>query len=347
MFRNVKRKVIRLSDQKLIKTDYLDSGQTLLLVLQPEVEDVNLIVWLQNNFEFIETELLKHGALLFRNFNIDSIPKFERFVKSISPELVEYTERRSPRTDLGDKIYTSTVHPADQYIHFHNTTSYSHQWPMKLWFCCLKPAKQGGRTPIADCRKVLKRISPKLKEQFMQKGVMYVRNFHEGIGLSWQTTFQTTEKSDVEDYCRKADINFEWVNTKLLRTRQVRHAVATHPKTHEMVWFNQAHHFHVLSLEPEVSRSLLDAYDEEDLPRNAYYGDGSPIEATALDEIIGCYQQEQVSFPWEKGDVLMLDNMLAAHSRTPFVGERLIALALAEMYSPSQRDGDTRGFITA
>jgi hypothetical protein len=55
-------------------------------------------------------------------------------------------ERCSPRTELGDKIYTSTIQPADQFIHFRNMTSFSHQWPRHLWFACLQPAEWEGRT---------------------------------------------------------------------------------------------------------------------------------------------------------------------------------------------------------
>ena len=41
-----------------------------------------------------------------------------------------------------------------------------------------------------------------------------------------------------------------------LRTRQVRQAVATHPATNEVVWFNHAHLFHSSSLEPDVRAAL-------------------------------------------------------------------------------------------
>jgi hypothetical protein len=69
---------------------------------------------------------------------------------------------------------------------------------------------------------------------------------------------------------------------------------------------------------------------EDEFPRNAYYGDGSPIETSVLDEIREVYRQEAVIYPWQEGDVLMLDNMLAAHGRMPFVGKRKIVVAMAE-----------------
>ena len=164
----------------------------------------------------------------------------------------------------------------------------------------------------------------------MQKKVMYVRNYGHGLDLTWQQAFQTESRSEVEIYCRGAGIEFEWIDKDHLRTRQTCQAVAEHPKTGEMVWFNQAHLFHVSNLKPEIRESLLSLFKEESLPRNAYYGDGAPIEAAALDEIREIYEQEAVIFPWREGDILMLDNMLTAHGRTSFVGHRNVVVGMAE-----------------
>jgi hypothetical protein len=69
---------------------------------------------------------------------------------------------------------------------------------------------------------------------------------------------------------------------------------------------------------------------EEDLPKNVFYGDGSPIGAAVLRGIREAFQQETVSFAWQRGDILMLDNMLSAHGRTPFVGRRSVLVGMAE-----------------
>jgi hypothetical protein len=161
---------------------------------------------------------------------------------------------------------------------------------------------------------------------------MYVRTYGGGLDLPWQEVFQTTDKHTVEDYCRTAGIDFTWVGDHGLRTSQVCQAVATHPETGEAVWFNQAHLFHVSSLPPTVRDSLLSSYGEENLPRNVYYGDGTRIELSVLDSIREAYRQETTAFPWQEGDVLMLDNMLAAHGRTPFVGARKVVVGMAEAF---------------
>jgi alpha-ketoglutarate-dependent taurine dioxygenase len=212
---------------------------------------------------------------------------------------------------------------------------------MKIFFFCLKSATAGGETPLADVRKVLERIDPKIVDIFAQKQVMYVRNFGSGLGLHWHDVFQTTDKLKVEEYCQSRDIEVEWKDGNCLRTRQVRHAILKHPKTGEKVWFNHAAFFHISTLEPALRESLLADFKESDLPNNTYYGDGTPIEPSVLDEVREAYRQETVTFPWQEGDILMLDNMLVAHGRSPFVGSRKIAVGMSETYSYSPTTVET------
>jgi alpha-ketoglutarate-dependent taurine dioxygenase len=325
-----KRKRISVSPEKLIYTELIQQGQSLPLVIQPAVDGINLATWSASNYEWLETKLLQHGGILFRNFSMSDTGAFEHFIQSLSKKLIEYSYRSTPRRQVSGKIYTSTEYPAEQLIPLHNEMAYSRNWPMKIWFFCLEAAEQGGETPIADSRKVFQRIDPKIKEQFIQKKVMYVRNYGQGIDLKWENVFQTPNKSEVESYCRNVGIEFEWKDGNHLRTSQVCQAVATHPKTNDMVWFNQAHLFHVSSLKQEVRESLLSTVKEEDLPRNAYYGDGSKIEASVIEEINEIYQQSAVTFSWQSGDILMLDNMLTAHGRKPFVGQRKVLVGMAE-----------------
>jgi len=332
-FRSRGRQPLRLSQETMVKTSYLDPEEQFPLVVEPDVENINLALWAEGNRAFIETELTRHGAILFRNFDVNSASRFEQFVRAISPDLLDYNERAAPRREVSSQIYTSTEFPADQYIPLHHEMAHSHNWPMKIWFFCVEPADRGGATPIANDRKVFPRIDPRIKGRFMRKKVMYIRNYGEGVDMPWQEVFQTNDKAALEAYCRKAHMECEWKDDDHVRMRAVRQAVATHPKTGEMVWFNHAHMFHLSNLDPEVRESLLAIFKEEELPRNAFYGDGTPIESSVLDEIRSVYDEASVRFPWQRGDVLMLDNFLASHGRDPFVGPRKILVAMAEAYT--------------
>ena len=74
----------------------------------------------------------------------------------------------------------------------------------------------------------------------------------------------------------------------------------------------------------------MDLLGEENLPNNTYYGDGTAIEPHVLDELRAAYEAETVEFAWQRGDVLLLDNMLTAHGRAPFSPPRQIVVSMAE-----------------
>ncbi|HSK76265.1 MAG TPA: TauD/TfdA family dioxygenase, partial [Thermoanaerobaculia bacterium] len=228
------------------------------------------------------------------------------------------------------RVYTSTDYPAAETIFPHNEHSYAKRFPLKLFFSCVVPPETGGETPVGDTRRIFARIDPEVRERFARSGWMYVRNFHPGFGLAWQTVFQTDDRAKVEAYCRDAGIDFEWREGDRLRTRQVRPATAVHPRTGETVWFNHATFFHVSTLSPAIREPLLRDFGEDDLPNNTYYGDGSPIEPEVVEHLRRAYLDEMTEFPWDRGDVLLIDNMLTAHARNPFTGPRKIAVAMAD-----------------
>ena len=330
----ITRKPFKVSQDTLIETEPLLLESSIPLVVKPAILGVNLLEWAASNKEAIEALLLKHRALLFRNFNVNTTALFNEFVKlTSSGQLLEYRDRSSPRHEVGDKIYTSTDYPAEQSIFLHNEGTYWLTWPLKIYFSCLITAQQGGETPIADCRKIFQRIHPQIREKFIKKKVLYVRNYNDGFGLTWQTVFQTRDKAVVEEYCRRNAIEFEWKDGERLRTRQVRQAVAKHPTNGEFVWFNHATFFHVSTLEPTLRDALLAEFKEEDLPNNTYYGDGSLIEPEVLEELRAAYQQEMVLFSWQEGDLLMLDNMSVAHGRSPFFGQRKVVVGMADPFT--------------
>ncbi|HWS55377.1 MAG TPA: TauD/TfdA family dioxygenase [Pyrinomonadaceae bacterium] len=331
-FGSVRPKPISLSAEHLVRSRPLFEDEGWPLLVEPAVEHVELVSWAGSQRGEVERLLLRHGAILFRGFRVAGADEFEQFARAVSPDLLDYRERAAPRHEVGNHIYTSTEYPADQRILLHHEMSYSHNWPTKIWFFCAQAAREGGATPIADDRKVFPRLDPAIRELFTRKKVMYVRNYGDGLDLPWQDVFQTSEKAKVEEYCRRSYTEFEWKEGDRLRTRQVRQAVATHPRTGDTVWFNHAHMFHQSSLDAEVRASLAAEFGD-DIPRDAFYGDGSPIEDAVLDEIRRVYRESAVTFRWQEGDILMLDNFLSSHGREPFAGPRRILVAMAELYT--------------
>ena len=328
-----RRRSIRIASPALVtaRPFYADKGLPLLVV--PAVDGVDLVAWAECNRPLIEEYLQKHGAILFRDFHIRTTINFEQFIRASAGELLEYADQTSPRHKVRGNVYTSTDYPAKQSIFLHNESSYAAVWPLRIFFFCMSPADEGGETPIADVRKVLSRIPTHIKQRFVEKGWMLARNFGAGLGLLWQTVFQTTDHKMVEDYCRQAGIAFEWKGNGQLTTRQVRKAIVNHPQTGEPVWFNHATFFHSSTIQPEIRQMLLTQYSERQLPYQTYYGDGSDIEDSIVEMLRAAYRKEMVSFRWQQGDILMLDNMLVAHGRNPFTGPRKIVVGMAQPFT--------------
>lgn len=305
------------------------------LVIEARKDKTEFLEWLNTNQETVEEYLRLHRALLFRGFTVRE-ENFSDVVKSLCRQPLDYLYQSTPRTKIADKVYTATEYPAHYTIPFHNENAYQLDWPMRLLFYCSQPAQVGGETPIADTVKVTRRIDPSIVELFTKKQVKYVRNYGSGLDLSWKAVFQTENRAEVEKYCIGNKIEFEWLQNDCLRTSQTCQAVAEHPITGQWVWFNQAHLFHVSSLDERTQRAILSVYKENELPRNAFYGDGSPLDANVLAHIRRAYQAETVVFAWRPHDVMLLDNMLVSHGRNPFKGNRRVLAGMGDAYS-SQR----------
>lgn len=326
---NVKPKSMKIDPSAVNPLSSIDLGKSRLSLFEAN-RPVDLVEFVSANKALIHEAFSKHGALLFRGFKVEGENHFHEFTHQLSHELMDYAEPSTPRSKVVEKVYTSTEYPKEQFIAMHNEHSYSTSWPHKIWFYCAQAPRIGGETPIADSRRVYAHIDPAIREEFIRKGVMYVRNFSNDLDLPWSTVFQTDKKEEVESYCRKANIQFEWKADGNLRTKQICQAVIRHPQTQEWVWFNQAHLFHVSNLEAHVQAYLMEHCGEANLPRNTFFGDGTPIPMSYLQEIRNAYELSKMAFPWKDGDVLMLDNMLYAHGRNPFDGPRKILVAMAE-----------------
>jgi len=325
------RKAGTIRPNNLIRTEPLQPNSSVPLVVLPNVEDLDLVSWAASQRAYLQQLLLHHGGLLFRNFRIAGPAQFQEFVSAISGDALEYMEQTSPRHKVHGNIYTSTEYPPSHRIFLHNENSYSATWPLKIMFFCVTAPVDRGETPIADVRRVYARIPENIRERFARDGWMLVRNFVTGYGVSWETAFQTKNRDEVARYCQEHGIECEWRTGEHLRIRQRRAAIARHPVTGELVWFNHATFFHISTLDVETRNTLLAEFAEEDLPYNTYYSDGSPIEPEVLEILRGAYEAETIKFAWREHDLLLLDNMLVAHGRSPFSGPRKILVGMAEL----------------
>lgn len=318
--------ITSLSD---VSVDDLLPVQDTRLLLHVDQGSARVVDWAAENHEHVERLLQANGALLIRGLKFASSQQFGVALAALfGADLLEYVYRSTPRTQLRGNVYTATEYHPSLQIPQHNENAYSNRWAMRLGFLCTVPSQQGGATPICNSEMVYREIPDGIRDRFEQDGVMYVRNYSD-IDVHWNDVFQSTERDDVEQFCQANEISFEWLAGNQLRTRQINQASITHPVTGAHVWFNQAHLFHVSNLDEETQKNLLTTMSEADLPRNTYYGDGSPIATTDLAIIRDTYQRHAIRFDWQRNDLLLLDNMLYSHGRESFVGDRQVLVGMA------------------
>ncbi|WP_084624102.1 non-ribosomal peptide synthetase [Oceanospirillum beijerinckii] len=328
--KSIKPTQISQSPAEQVKTSLLNEETQLPLIIEPKLGELDPMVWAERARDWIEEQLRRHGGLLFRGFNLPDATSFEQFSQAIVPELYG-TYGDLPKNNSGKNIYHSTPYPEQHMILYHNESSHMSSWPCRQLFYCETPSPVGGRTPVADCREVYRELSEEVVKPLEEKGLLYVRHFTDKLDVNWRDFFKTDSRDEVEAYCREEGMRWYWLEDDGLRIEQHRPAVVPHPETGDKSFFNQVQLHHESCLEPEVRANLKALFGPDSLPRNVYYGDGTPISDEVMTEIGRAYEACAVRFYWQKGDVVMVDNMLVAHARDPFEGDRKICVAMGKM----------------
>ncbi|WKB55457.1 non-ribosomal peptide synthetase [Eleftheria terrae] len=322
-----------------VRTSFLAPGREFPIVVEPAGRDLDPVAWAHEQRGWVEAQLARHAGILFRGFGLRTPQDFEAFAEAIEPQLYgSYGDL--PKKEGGRNTYRSTPYPERQMILYHNESSHLERWPRKQWFFCELPSPVGGATPIVDGREMLRRLPVSLVRTLERQQLLYVRTFTRRLDVSWQDFFKTEQRAEVEARLAAAGIEWRWLGEDELQTRTRCPAVITHPVTGERVFFNQMQLHHVSCLEPDVREDLLAMVGLERMPRHVYWGDGSPIDDEVMALIGRTYEECAVRFDWRQGDVVMLDNMLAAHARDPYEGPRKIVVAMGAMFERSALDAN-------
>jgi alpha-ketoglutarate-dependent taurine dioxygenase len=305
-------------------------GASLAALLTAGLER-DLPALIAENRDSVADALYRYGALLFRGFDVDDAGAFERVARSFSPQSFSYVGGGSPRSRISGEVFTSTEYAAHATLPLHNEASYFPNIPEFVWFYCKIAPKVGGETPLGDMRRVLGRLDPEFVARCDETGLMYVNNLHGGggFGKSWQDTYQSSDRAEVEARIRERGFQFEWTGGDNLRVIMRAPALRTHPVTGDVYWGNQIANWHPANLPPAAAAAVARIYsDPMHYPKVVFYGDGSAIADADGIAVAAALTAEETTFAWQAGDILLVDNQVIAHGRRPFVGERQIMVML-------------------
>lgn len=307
------------------------SGGTLVTILQVAAGRTVVSTVTALRQVVIDT-IERDGPVVLDGLGVSGPEAFREVVGLFGDPFGSYRGGNTPRRMVRDGIFTSTEYPAKYPISLHNELSYAHRWPDRLYFCCQLPARAGGTTPVCDGRAVLADLDGDILRRFETLGVFYHQHLHggHGFGKSWQATFDTSDRAEVEQFLLDSGASFTWSDQGGLRVGQRRRAVLEHPRTGHPVWFNQAEQWHPSALpagQADALRAVLNGV-ERDLPHSVAYGDGSPISLADLEHIREVVERHTVRIPWRAGNVMIVDNALTMHGRDAYEGDRRVLVAM-------------------
>jgi amino acid adenylation domain-containing protein/FkbH-like protein len=294
----------------------------------------DLAAWLGKQPDRVRSDLHAHGAILFRGFAVHRAADVRRVAEEVMERPVTQNGEHVAVAGMDGVVQTPVFYAPESKLLWHNENTFNAMWPRRIMFVCGQAATTGGETPLVDSREVFRRLPREVREPFVSKGVMYVRNYGTTLGLPWTKVFGTGNPSEVENKCRAEGVRYEWRPDGSLKTVAVRPAAYRHPDTSEWTWCNQAQHWHIACLDSVTRAYILGATTEDRFPRSCYYGDGTPIPDKVMHMILEVYKEIEVAFPWKKGDVLLVDNLLTAHGRNPYTGERQLFVVIGDTFSP-------------
>ena len=304
------------------------------LVLSPDTnsKDANapeVCSWAKENQSTLKQQLLDHGAILFRNFKISSPEDFDSFVKSFDLAPFPYIGGAAPRRVITGNVFTANESPPSEPIPFHHEMAQVPDFPKVLFFYCNIPPTEGGQTPIAHSNMVYQRMqdrAPDLVRRLEDEGVRYIRTLpdeddpNSPIGRSWKSTYLTQEKSEAEARAKEQGTTIEWLpNGCLKTTTKVLPAIRIDERTGKKTWFNS------------VIAAYLGWQDSRNDRKTAVsFANGEFMQETEMETLRATLDESAVDFPWQKGDVLMVDNRQALHARRTFTPPRQILACLCK-----------------
>ncbi len=299
---------------------------------------------LETKKAFFKENLLGHGGLLFRQFPVNTADEFASVIKKLDiGKFAEYIGGDSPRNKIADGVFTSTESPPWLRIPLHNELSFVKNYPSHISFFCQIAPKEKGETTIADARKILAAMNEKVKQRFIEKGIKYSScyfykskivekiNEWQPAHKSWTVVFGTSDKNEVERLCREHEFEYKWNKNDWIQISQTRPATLTHPIVKDEAWFNQAHLYDFNPKHLGWWRSLATKifyFPKHMRLHEVCFGDGSPIPREDLYHVMDVLDANTIYFPWQKGDVLVLDNILSMHGRSSFSGSRRVLAAM-------------------
>jgi hypothetical protein len=287
--------------------------------------------WISSGKDELLRLASKHGAVLFRGCPLSSAEDFDAFVAALGVANFPYRKSLSNavRVVRTDRVFSANEAPPEVSIYFHHEMAQTPIFPATILFFCEIAAAEGGATPICRSDVLYDRLQaqcPAFIEKCEAKGLRYSNVMpsdddpKSGMGRSWKSTLEVTNREAAEERLRKLGYTWEWLPDGCLR--------ATTPPLPAVMELGEGRK----SFFNQLIAAFCGWKDERNDPSKAIrHGDGSPLDTDAVMRAVALAEELAFDLAWRPGDAVLIDNTVTMHARRTFKGARKVWASLADM----------------
>jgi alpha-ketoglutarate-dependent taurine dioxygenase len=304
---------------------------------------------LQQNDGILTKALARHGTLLFRGLPIQSADDFSKFAHSFGYNPHEIIGIVVDRPNLAPNVAPANEAPKEVTIYNHNESPQVPHAPEYVFFYAHKAPAEGGETPISSSLELFQRAKeeiPEFIDHISREGLLITVNYKiEPLYVGGSTLRQAfgkeifdgddeeTRRAKIEAqiarYGRGKHTTWEWVGDGINVTHRIP-VVRTQPETNLPTLFTGLAAYWKNSCGGSGSRKAN---------TQQLYGDGTPIPDEYLERLAKITDEIRVLHKWQRGDVLVYDNIISQHGREPWKGEQSDRVVMASLFDGPQVPG--------
>lgn len=287
----------------------------------------DLVSFVTANREALHEMLYQHGAILFRGFAVYAVGDFSKVVESFGWEEHPY-EGAANRVKRGHRVFTANEAPLNEFIPFHHEMALIRDSCKKVFFHCATPASEGGETAILRSDIVVRQMEeavPEAVKQLRTLGIMPVQHTKNAdksgddeAPVPGRKLWHRLLKTDDEEEARKRAM--EKLPCTSVRFNEDGTVDFVYGPLNPIREYN-GH---------EVMFNTLLGFESSERDLIIYHGDGSPLPAEVAETYRRTLEDNAVDVAWEKGDVLLVDNLRVQHARRPGKPPRSVMVSVCK-----------------
>ncbi|KAI0850856.1 Clavaminate synthase-like protein [Daldinia vernicosa] len=329
-------------------------GTVIPLALRPStpsdaVPDLDTVIetvkYLQAQGGVLTKKLAVHGTLLFRGLPIHDANDFSRFAHAFDEIIGIVVDRPL----LAPNVAPANESPKEVLIYNHNESPQVPHAPEYIFFYGHRVPSQGGETPISSSVELFRRAQQEIPDfiaQLAEKGILSRVTYKTGRQYAGGSTLkqafgkeirdgddEATQRAKIEAqiarYGRGKYTTWEWIDdddgdggSGVVLTHRLP-AIRTQPGTDLPTLFT--------GLAAYYKNARVNAASGRNVTQQLF-GDGTPIPEEYLAALARITDEIRVLHKWQRGDVLVYDNIIAQHGREPWQGEQADRVVMASLF---------------